>query len=102
MGVGVIIRDHIGNFMAACSQVLNEVTSPEIAEAQAIRCAVSRARDEGLNKIILVSDYLSVIQRINCKMKDRSLVGVVVEISKPSQHLELGFLSVMLIVCVLI
>jgi hypothetical protein len=44
MGVGVVIRDHRGEFLSACNQVLDEVTLPEIAEALVIRCAVTLAR----------------------------------------------------------
>jgi ribonuclease HI len=79
MGVGVVIRDHIGNCLVACNQLLDEVTTPEIAEALAVRCALTLARDEGLDKIILASDCLSVVQRVNSSTRDRSLVGVVVE-----------------------
>jgi hypothetical protein len=64
MGVGVVIRDHIGNCLVACNQFLNEVMAKEIAEALAVRCALILARDEGLNKVILVSDCISVVQRI--------------------------------------
>jgi hypothetical protein len=49
--------------------------TPEFAEAHAIRCAVSLARDEGLDRFILVSDCLSVIQRI--KAPKRDMIGVV-------------------------
>jgi ribonuclease HI len=79
MGVGVVIRDHIGNCLVACNQLLDEVTPPEIAEALAVRCALTLARDEGLNKVILASDCISVVQRINSSARDRSLIGVVVE-----------------------
>ncbi|KAK1668625.1 hypothetical protein QYE76_056784 [Lolium multiflorum] len=64
MGVGIVIRNHMGNFLAACSRLLDQVTVPEIAEALAIRTAVSLAKDEGWNNVIMVSDCLSVIQRI--------------------------------------
>jgi hypothetical protein len=37
------------------------------------------ARDEDLDKIILASDCLSVVQRVNSSTRDRSLVRVVVE-----------------------
>jgi ribonuclease HI len=79
MGVGIVIRDHNGLFLAACSQVLDKVTVPELAEALAIRSAVTLAREEGLDKITLVSDCLSVIQRLKAPSRDRSTVGVVVE-----------------------
>jgi hypothetical protein len=35
--------------------------------------------DDGLDRIILLSDCLSVVQRIDSPLRDRSLVGVVVE-----------------------
>lgn len=70
MGVGVVIRNHNGNFLTACSQLLDKVSAPEIAEALAVKCAVSLAQEEGLDKIILLSDCLSVIQRINSSVKD--------------------------------
>jgi hypothetical protein len=35
MGVGVVIRNHNGVCLAACSELLSEVTSPELAEALA-------------------------------------------------------------------
>jgi hypothetical protein len=43
----------------ACSQVFDTVTSPELAEALAIRRALSLAREEGFNKIILALDCLT-------------------------------------------
>jgi hypothetical protein len=64
MGVGVVIRNHIGNCLVACNQFLDEVMATEIAEALAVRCALTIARDEGLNKLILASDCISVVQRI--------------------------------------
>jgi ribonuclease HI len=79
MGVGVVIRDHSGNFLVACNKLLDQVIAPEIAEALAIRSAITLTRDEGLNKVLLVSDCQSVIQRIQSPVRDRSLVGVVVE-----------------------
>jgi hypothetical protein len=79
MGVGVVIRYHNGEFLAAHSQLLDEIMAPEFAEAHAIRCAVSLARDEGLDRFILVSDCLSFIQQIKAPERDRSLIGVVIE-----------------------
>jgi ribonuclease HI len=85
-GVGVVVRNHKGEFLAAHSQLLDETMTPEIAEAHAIRCAVSLARDEGWNRIVLASDCLAVIQRIKAPERDRSLVGVVIEDIKFLAH----------------
>jgi ribonuclease HI len=75
MGVGVVIRNHIGTCLFACSQVFDEVTAPELAEAFAIRRALALVREEGFDKIILSSDCLSVIQRINSPLMDRTGIG---------------------------
>jgi hypothetical protein len=45
--VGVVIRKHLGECLAACSEILNEVTALEHAEVLAMRRAVSFASDEG-------------------------------------------------------
>jgi hypothetical protein len=51
----------------------------ELAEAFAVKHAVTLARNEGLDRIIVLSDCLSLVQRINSSSQDRSLVGVMVK-----------------------
>jgi hypothetical protein len=77
MGIGVTIRDHTGACLAACSELLNEVTMPELAEALALCRAVALAGEEGFNKVMVVSDCLSLVQRLMSPAQDRSFVGVV-------------------------
>jgi ribonuclease HI len=79
MGVGVVIRNHLGECVAACSELLNEVTTPEITEVLAVRRALSLADGEGFGKVQVVSDCLSVIQRIESTTIDRSPVGVIIQ-----------------------
>jgi ribonuclease HI len=79
MGLGVVIRNHIGRCVAACSELHEEVTAPEVAEALAMRRALSLAVEEGFSKIMVVSDCLSLIQRVLAPGVDRSSVGVVVQ-----------------------
>jgi hypothetical protein len=79
MGVGVIIRNHIGMCLVACSQVFDAVTSPELAKALAIRRALSLAKEEGFNKIVLASDCLIVINHIHAPGLDRTGIGVVIQ-----------------------
>jgi ribonuclease HI len=78
MGVGVVIRDHNGVCVTACNEYQEEVTSPEIAEALALRCTITLARDEGFTKIIINSDCLFVVNRVNVGEDDRSLCGPVI------------------------
>jgi hypothetical protein len=84
MGTGVVIRNHNGECLLACSELRDEVTSPEIAEALACRRAVSLAAEEGFDKVVVVSDCLSLIQRLHSTELDRSMVGVVIQDIKHS------------------
>jgi hypothetical protein len=78
MASGVVIRDHHGHCLLAASEPLVGFTSPELAEAMALRRAVSLAHVHGFNSITFASDCLSLIQRVNSEKQDRSPVGNVV------------------------
>ena len=43
MGIGVVTWNHTGECLAACSEIQEEVTVPEMAEALAVRHALSGA-----------------------------------------------------------
>ena len=79
MGVGIVVRDHSGKCILACCDKFPNVTIPEMAEALAVRCALSFARDEGLDNFIYATDCLSVVQRVCSPTKDRSACGAVIE-----------------------
>ena len=65
MGFGTVIRDHSGACLAACGEHVDGVTSPNMAEALALRHAVLFAVIEGFQHLIVASDFLSVIQRVD-------------------------------------
>jgi hypothetical protein len=79
MGVGVIIRDHNGDCVAACCNSFPNVIVPELAEAMVVRLALSFARDEGLNNLIIASDCLSVVQSAKSSTRNHSFCGPVLE-----------------------
>lgn len=79
MGVGVVIRNHLGECVAACSELIPNVVVPELAEAFAIRRALSLAGEEGYANLIVASDCLSLVQRLTASTLDRSAVGVVIQ-----------------------
>jgi hypothetical protein len=78
MAMGAVFRDHNGNCLLAASEPLMGFTSPELAEALALHRAVAVASEQGMNKVILASDCLSVINRLKSTDQDRSEVGSVV------------------------
>jgi ribonuclease HI len=79
MGIGVVIRNHIGECLLVCSQLQEEITTPEIAEALAVRRAVTLAAEEGFDKVRVLSDCLSLVQRLLSDEQDRSYVGVITD-----------------------
>jgi hypothetical protein len=78
MAMGAVFRDHIGGCLLVASEPLTGFTTPELAEAMALRRAVAIAADHGFDKIIFGSDCLSLIQRLQSTGQDRSEVGSVV------------------------
>jgi hypothetical protein len=78
MVMGAVFRDHGGHCLAAASEPLLGFTTPELAEALALRRAVSLAHDRGYDKVIFASDCLSLVQRLKSSTPDRSQVGSVV------------------------
>jgi hypothetical protein len=81
--VGAVFRDHGGQCLLAVGEPLMGFHLPEMAEALALQHAVTVAVDYGFDKVIFVSDYLSLIQHMLSSNPDRSSVGTVVcEIKK--------------------
>jgi hypothetical protein len=76
MGWGAVVRDHTSSILLACNEGVDGITAPE--EAIAVRQALLITRDKGFQKIILMSDCLSLIQRILSPGMDRLVVGTVV------------------------
>jgi hypothetical protein len=70
--------DHSGALKLACSEGVDGLVAPELAEALAVRRALALTREKGFRNIILESDCLSLIQKITASEKDRSPVGSVV------------------------
>lgn len=79
MGAGAVIRDHQGRYLAACRQVFDRVTSPELAEAIAVRHALSFALQAGFDGLVLASDCQTLISKINTPLPDRSHIASVVQ-----------------------
>jgi ribonuclease HI len=64
MGVGIIVRDHLGMVIAARSQTLEFLPEPVVAEAIAALHAAEFSRDLGLPTIVLEGDSLQVVKEV--------------------------------------
>jgi hypothetical protein len=91
MAMGMVVRDHVGNCLAAASEPLQGFSSPELVEALALHRAVEIARAKGFVNTTFASDCFSVIQRLNRPRPVRSDVGLVL---KDIKVLAKGFSSI--------
>jgi hypothetical protein len=77
MGWGAVLRDHNGAFILCARERLNCFPDPEMAEALVARRALLVAKDHG-QKVLLVSDCLSLIHHIKSQVKDHSALDTVI------------------------
>jgi ribonuclease HI len=78
MGVGIVIRNHLGLVQAARRRYVEQVVNPELAEAIAMRCALEFAEEAGFQRIIVASDCAALISKVNNIAADRSMLGAIV------------------------
>lgn len=57
-GIGVVIRDFLGHFVAGHAASLTHVCSPEQVEVMAVISAVCFIHDHGFQLVIIESDSL--------------------------------------------
>jgi hypothetical protein len=79
IGIGVVVRNHFGEFIFASCQKKHVFADPKLAEAIAVRLAVVYAKNLNFQHAIIASDYLSVVSRIKSPMLDRSIVGPIIQ-----------------------
>ena len=78
MGIGIVIRDHSGSFVAACCHKIDRITDVEMAEALAVRYAVYFAKEHNLHQVLVASDCLNLIKKIQSPVMYRSHVQKIV------------------------
>lgn len=61
VGIGVVIQNHIGDFLARMNMVGSRAKSEEVTEFIAARASLTFALDAGFTRIILEGDNLGVI-----------------------------------------
>ncbi|KAL8119408.1 hypothetical protein AgCh_016796 [Apium graveolens] len=78
-GFGIIARDHDGWLILARSLTTPEVLNPTLAEAIAIKEALSWTMERGWSSVTIESDCLAAIQLIRSTTPMRSRLGKVIE-----------------------
>jgi hypothetical protein len=78
IGIGGVIRDHLGDFKMAFCKKMQRVEDPELAEGLAVRCGVLFAKEQNLQHFIVASNCQNIIKKIQSPHLDRSQVGAIV------------------------
>nr|XP_027075724.1 alkane hydroxylase MAH1-like [Coffea arabica] len=78
-GVGVVVRDEWGNFVASSSHKIFGIFSPEVIEAYAAKTAISLLLQWKEPKIILEGDSLKIINMIKLMESDDSTYRVLLD-----------------------
>ncbi|XP_073126761.1 uncharacterized protein [Henckelia pumila] len=79
MGFGCIIRDSMGEAIAAVHGCFPGVFDPRTAEALSIREALSWLKDLSYSDIMVESDALTLIEALKKRSPDDSYVGLIIE-----------------------
>jgi ribonuclease HI len=82
MGIGIIVRDEEGVFVAAMAKVLPSFNDPTVAEALAAWHAVNMCVAKGFHKIVLEGDSLVVVSALNNSLPTWSSLGQLIEDTK--------------------
>ncbi|XP_031131694.1 uncharacterized protein LOC116033079 [Ipomoea triloba] len=76
---GAVLRDHLGNFVAACAGRLNCPHDPYLAESMAVKEALTWLKDRTNSHVTIETDCLNFCRTFNSCVKDFSYVSVVVK-----------------------
>lgn len=78
-GVGMVARNHSGELVSARSICFNSATSPEMAEAVAMKEALSWIKKEKWTTVTIESDCLVVVQAVRSQAPMISPFGIIIE-----------------------
>ncbi|XP_031115730.1 uncharacterized protein LOC116019596 [Ipomoea triloba] len=94
---GVIIKDNRGEYIAAKSGHLRCLLDAHIAEAVAIRVALSWVKERGHSKVMMYTDCQMVCKLFNGNLLDLSFAGCVIndcrELSRHFESVSVKFIS---------
>jgi ribonuclease HI len=79
MGLGIVVRDHRGEVLAARRQGIDMITNPEFAEAIAIIQAIVFTSELPYNRVVIATDCLSLVQKLRSEAMDRLHTGILTQ-----------------------
>jgi len=78
-GIGVVIRNNLGQVIASCSQRLPPVHSSNEVDALAAAKAVSFAAEIGITKAVLEGDSLTIMKALSSDHRSLSSFGLMID-----------------------
>ncbi|XP_071921389.1 uncharacterized protein [Coffea arabica] len=78
-GIGVVVRDDAGNFIAGLTKKIPGVLAPDVIEAYAAKFGTKLLVELGYSHVALEGDNLKVIKMLQLCDSDDSACGVLVE-----------------------
>ena len=81
-GLGVVIRDSMGQVLASCSKVVNQVHSSSEVEAMAAGLALSFVAELGVKNAVLEGDSLLVVKALTDSESSMSHIGPLINDAK--------------------
>ena len=78
-GIGIVARDRNGMVVGTLQSCVKDIIDPASIESLAAVKALTFAKDMGFRQIILESDALAVINKINHASPDLSMIGNIIE-----------------------
>ena len=81
-GIGVVIRDHLGQIVASLSEQTALPSTVEAVEALACRRAITFAQEIGLQDVIFEGDSKTIISLLNSKSPCLASFGHIIDDSR--------------------
>ncbi|KAL5843604.1 hypothetical protein ACOSQ4_009562 [Xanthoceras sorbifolium] len=78
VGVGLAVRDHLGNVLGSSAQIIRAGLSPQVAEAIVVLQGIVFTYEAGLLPMVIKCDSLSVVNSINSPTPLCFELGIVV------------------------
>jgi ribonuclease HI len=86
--VGVVCRDHSGDYMGASDVVFEGVTNPRCLEAMACREALSLVADLHVGDILVASDCMDIVKGLH--RENRGIFGHILQEVKETSRIRGG------------
>ncbi|KAF5461306.1 hypothetical protein F2P56_017417 [Juglans regia] len=91
MGIGIVIRDEMGEALTACCDQKEHVQHPATAECMALWKAMEISRDLGFHRVVFEGDAQNIVRAINEDNTDYPSYGSIIHDAKKMLQQQQGW-----------